>query len=155
MNCPICFKDIKKSSLTTVILECHHILCETCAKSWLLQKKMTCPLCRQETFYYDKNTRSKYISIQIKNELNQEWVSLLNTYEFKIPIKIFLQFIEKYFIQKDKKYIWYRQKNKYLQIHFQKICILKVLSKPHLKYKDRNMILSFIHQGASPPLNIR
>jgi hypothetical protein len=105
---------------------------------------MTCPLCRQETFYYDKNTRSKGLSDQMMEEIDTEWISILEMYKSKIPVKIFLQFIEKYFIQKEKKYVWYRQKNKYIKTHFQFICFEKVLFKKKLTNDEIQMMKSFI-----------
>lgn len=57
-ECPICFKTI--SSSTRVILECGHRFCHPCAHRWILKEmRLTCPLCRRETNYFFRPTRTQ------------------------------------------------------------------------------------------------
>lgn len=59
MDCPVCLCSIKKSSATCVTLECGHSLCFGCAHKWIITKNPTCPLCRSNTSYFSRDTRSK------------------------------------------------------------------------------------------------
>lgn len=56
INCPICLDDKTKNK--TITLECKHNLCIDCARKWLIEKS-SCPMCRNISDYFYKNTRSQ------------------------------------------------------------------------------------------------
>lgn len=41
--CPIC-----EENKVSIMLDCYHFFCEKCIKTWLFDKKNSCPLCRFE-----------------------------------------------------------------------------------------------------------
>ena len=41
--CPIC-----EENKVSIMLDCYHFFCEKCIKTWLFDKKNSCPLCRLE-----------------------------------------------------------------------------------------------------------
>jgi len=70
MECPICYHEIRPLSPRTIRLECGHSLCLNCAKTWIVLRRPTCPICRQETHYFSRNTRSKSAAIRLKIKLD-------------------------------------------------------------------------------------
>jgi len=83
MECPVCYRGLSsKSSRSTVTLECGHSFCAVCAESWVLtQMKCNCPMCRETTAYFDRNTRSR----EKANRVMQTWCLLVNALDGSRP----------------------------------------------------------------------
>lgn len=57
MECPVCYSTKRKNSLVT--LECGHAFCFSCSLEWLTKHGGNCPLCRETSVYFSRETRSK------------------------------------------------------------------------------------------------
>jgi len=55
MECPVCYDKMSKNS---VRLECGHHFCYRCALGWV-PTHYSCPMCRQNSTYFSRNTRSQ------------------------------------------------------------------------------------------------
>lgn len=57
MECPVCYRHVHHRR--QVRLECDHRFCLRCATDWMVkQGHPTCPMCRKETSYFSRYTRS-------------------------------------------------------------------------------------------------
>lgn len=65
LECPICYESIKHKNY--IVTKCNHIFCSDCLfKS--LNKKSTCPICRDEIFEFNKIkhfTQDDYMQLQV------------------------------------------------------------------------------------------
>jgi len=57
MECSICYETPSRTTKTR--LECGHIFCFRCIHQWIVANgHYTCPMCRKETDYFSRATRS-------------------------------------------------------------------------------------------------
>ena len=141
MNCPICLNFTKKQ----IKLECNHEFCFACIKKWILYKKSNCPMCRQNTKYFDRHTRSYSIAKQIRNPAINDWNYLIMKYNKKIPVYIFIRFLNIYIIPYMN--IWRRPLMKEFLSYMYSICIFKnVRHRPCLTMQEQEIINKFMIQ---------
>jgi hypothetical protein len=139
MECPICFKICHQM----INLECGHKLCRQCCRKWILNIQPTCPFCRKMTFYYNRTTRSFFIAKHVKEMMKNAWQQIVSEKNGKISIRIFVKFIETYFLFYI--HIWRRPHlSRYVQ-YFRSICLTKqILKMTSLTISERDIIKHFI-----------
>lgn len=141
MQCPICL-NISKNE---VRLECGHKFCFKCIKKWILHKKSNCPLCRQNTKYFNRNTRSYCIAKKIHTPAFHDWNYLINKYNKKIPVHIFIRFLNIYIIPYMN--IWRRPHMKNFLRYMYNICIFKnVQQRICLTENEQEILKKFMTQ---------
>lgn len=104
MECPIC---MERTGKNVVKLECGHAFCFACASRWV-PTHFTCPLCRQESTYFSRATRSKKNADQTLRELTIS-IEVTSFYAVRFPaleIPLMALIVDKYILQK--KHLWYR-----------------------------------------------
>ena len=76
-QCCVCFNTIEGSE--KCFLKCSHFLCQTCIDSWFDQNKTTCPMCRDEIKYYNKDLENFRIIHSRRNRQLEEDQSIINS----------------------------------------------------------------------------
>jgi hypothetical protein len=104
MECPVCYNKMSKNS---VRLECGHDFCFRCAFQWV-PAHYSCPMCRQESTYFSRNTRSHAKAVELMMEVREglhSCVALGNRFpHLTIPMAAVV--IEAHILQQ--KSLWYR-----------------------------------------------
>ena len=80
-------------------LNCSHKTCIQCSTRWFIQHN-TCPICRQHTDLFNKETRSDddaYLLFDLSVFIFDVYK---NVYENNIPLYVYTQYIEHYFLDK-------------------------------------------------------
>jgi hypothetical protein len=93
-----------------ITLECKHQVCFDCGKKWLIEKG-TCPLCRNTSEYFFRNTRNQKRADSILFCMNLE-AQLREYYH----IDEYCKFLDFYILKN--KQVWYKP---YMNLHLNKI----------------------------------
>lgn len=146
MECPVCYKTVNKSAANAVVLECKHVFCDKCACDWIIKKK-TCPICRAHSNHFDRQTRSKTRSIQVSQDINEIWQGTLAKFEGNIPLAIFTEIIDQYFLIKENRGLWNRPQMTITKESFKSMCYL--LNENHINMmtkKQVDIVSKFLHE---------
>lgn len=154
MSCPICLNN--KSSRYMITLECHHKICIQCSIEWLI-KNPTCPLCRKDTIHFCRQTRSYYKAIQLYESTTETWnilfecldglqrfVGRLNESRNEVLfsfLKVFISFIEHYFLKSENYSLWYRPEMKQFKKSIFDICIDILNENYKNSFPDLNFLI--------------
>lgn len=85
MECPICYRPLGPTTRSVIALECGHKTCLECAVGWVVEKK-TCPICRKETEYFNRRTRSQTEAKDTLQQLRETIHAFLVATEIFSPI---------------------------------------------------------------------
>lgn len=137
MECPVCYKTVRKSAVNSVILECSHVFCDKCACKWIIQEK-TCPICRANSNHFDRQTRSKKRAEDLSKELSDLWNAIMSIFDNDIPIVLFVGLLDKFFAKDEYKGIWHRPEMNLVKHNFKSLCYL--IKEEHVAVLDNKQV---------------
>lgn len=133
-ECPICLS--AKSNM--IRLTCHHKFCLSCGHKWIA-RHFSCPLCRKESLYFSKNTRS----LTLAQDLAFVIRIILDVFDYQLNIGDYINMLNLLILDDKNKHIWYRPDMKHiLSMLVQPLHEVQNLSKTQHKIIKRldNMI---------------
>lgn len=102
-ECPVCLGSAKKGAT----LECGHKLCHRCARSWLVEVQPTCPLCRANTAYFSRSTRSQTRMQDVTTEMSLLCIlAVAMTNNLEEYVTYLSVIVEDYILPN--RHVWYR-----------------------------------------------
>ena len=98
-ECPICLS----SRSNMIRLTCQHKFCLSCGHKWIAQH-FSCPLCRRQSLYFSKNTRS----LTVAQDLAFVVRVILDVFDYKLSNGDYINMLDLVVLDDKYKHIWYR-----------------------------------------------